>query len=111
VVLGKTGRNFAAGMSGGIAYVFDEDGDFARRCNQEMVDLEWGLDRLEDMVEMTAVQNLIWQHAMYTGSRRAWKIVRNWNEMQSQFVKVIPKDYRRMLQSLAEKRELVNSKQ
>lgn len=97
VVLGKTGRNFAAGMSGGIAYVFDESGDFSQRCNLEMVDLE----RLENKVEITAVQNLIWQHAMYTGSRRAWKIVRNWDEVQRQFVKVIPLDYRRMLQSLA----------
>jgi glutamate synthase (ferredoxin) len=98
VVLGRTGRNFAAGMSGGIAYVFDESGDFSQRCNLEMVDLE-GLD---DEAEITAVQNLIWQHAMYTGSRRAWKIVRNWDELQRRFVKVIPLDYRRMLQSLAD---------
>jgi glutamate synthase (ferredoxin) len=96
VVLGKTGRNFAAGMSGGTAYVLDETGDFPRRCNLEMVALEV----LEDKAEIAAVQNLIWQHAMHTGSRRAWKIVRNWDEMQRQFVKVIPHDYRRMLQSL-----------
>jgi glutamate synthase (ferredoxin) len=63
-----------------------------------MVDLE----RLEDKVEITAVQNLIWQHAMYTGSNRAWKIVRSWDDLQRFFVKVIPLDYRRMLQSLAD---------
>ncbi|MFZ0545888.1 MAG: glutamate synthase-related protein, partial [Candidatus Promineifilaceae bacterium] len=98
VVLGPTGRNFAAGMSGGIAYVLDETGDFPQRCNHDMVELE----PLEDVVEITAVQNLVWQHAMYTGSHRAWKIVRNWDQMHRLFVKVIPKDYRRMLQSLAD---------
>jgi glutamate synthase (ferredoxin) len=98
VVLGKTGRNFAAGMSGGIAYVLDESKDFHQRCNLDMVDLE----KLEGAEELSEVQHLIWQHAMHTGSRKAWDVVHNWSWKQQQFVKVIPIDYRRMLQSLAQ---------
>ena len=67
VVLGKTGRNFAAGMSGGIAYVLDRDGDFHIHCNQEQCDLE----RLEDPVEISEVKGMIQKHAEYTGSTPA----------------------------------------
>src|SRR5438128_404093 len=98
VVLGRTGRNFAAGMSGGIAFVLDVDGDFKRRCNLGMVDLE-PLDRAED-IEL--VRALIRRHIASTGSTYARKILDDWIELQPRFVKVMPKDYRRIL--LAEAR-------
>ncbi len=96
VVLGPTGRNFAAGMSGGIAYVLDERGDFAMRCNQEMVELE-------PLTETDAqeVNDMVWQHAYYTGSRLAWRILSHWEQKRPFFVKVLPKDYKRMLQAFA----------
>jgi glutamate synthase (ferredoxin) len=96
VVLGPTGRNFAAGMSGGIAYVLDEAGDFARRCNPEMV----ALKRM-DPEDEALVRRMIAKHASYTGSRRAAEILERWGELSSQFVKVMPNDYKRMLDTLA----------
>jgi glutamate synthase (ferredoxin) len=93
VVLGPAGRNFAAGMSGGIAYVLDEAGDFARRCNQQMV----GLEALTDREEIESVRGLVQRHAEYTRSQRALKILVLWDEYVPRFVKVLPKDYRRML--------------
>jgi len=96
VVLGPTGRNFAAGMSGGIAYVLDEAGDFHRRCNREMVYLE----RLEDEEEIEEVKEMIHKHLEYTKSGRARKILAMWNEMVPRFVKIMPKDYKRMLQAM-----------
>ncbi|RME52825.1 MAG: glutamate synthase subunit alpha, partial [Caldilineae bacterium] len=98
VVLGPTGRNFAAGMSGGIAYVLDEVGDFHLRCNQAMVDLE----RLEDPDEIAEVENMIRLHGEYTASPVAARVLANWPEMVSKFVKVYPKDYRRMLEIIAQ---------
>ncbi len=98
VVLGPTGRNFAAGMSGGIAYVLDEEGDFESRCNTEMVYLE-EMDSAEDIQELN---NMIWQHAYHTGSQVAWRILGNWDEMWPKFVKVYPKDYKRMMESFKE---------
>jgi glutamate synthase (ferredoxin) len=95
VVLGPTGRNFAAGMSGGIAYVLDEPGDFMRRCNLEMVKLF----RLDDAEEIDLVQDMIRRHANYTKSDRAWKILALWDEMASKFVKVYPNDYRRVIET------------
>jgi len=95
VVLGPTGRNFAAGMSGGIAYVLDEPGDFMRRCNMEMVKLF----RLDDPEEIDLVQDMIRRHANYTKSDRAWKILALWDEMASKFVKVYPNDYRRVIET------------
>jgi len=95
VVLGPTGRNFAAGMSGGIAYVLDETGDFPRRCNLQMV----GLEPLSDPEEIEFVRDLIQRHAEYTRSERALKILVLWEEYRPKFVKVLPKDYRRMLQA------------
>jgi glutamate synthase (ferredoxin) len=97
VVTGETGRNFAAGMSGGIAYVLDTDGDFHRRCNPGMVDLE-PLDR-EDV---RLVGDLIDRHVACTGSAHGARILANWQAMQARFVKVMPKDYKRVL--LAEAR-------
>ncbi|HLH32771.1 MAG TPA: glutamate synthase-related protein, partial [Terriglobia bacterium] len=98
VVLGRTGRNFAAGMSGGIAYVVDEEGDFAQRCNLQMVDLE----TLEDPQEEEFVRNLIGRHADLTQSERAKQIVADWSRFREKLVKVMPLDYRRVL---AEKKE------
>jgi glutamate synthase (ferredoxin) len=97
VVLGRTGRNFAAGMSGGVAYVWDEKGNFAGRCNQAMVSLE----RLNKK-DAQELKGLIQQHALYTESDLAWRILACWEEMLPQFVKVMPRDYKRMLQALAE---------
>ena len=98
VVLGKTGRNFAGGMSGGIAYVLDRDGDFHIRCNQEQCDLE----RLEDPVEISEVKGMIQRHAEYTGSTLALEILEDWENILPQFVKVMPQDYRRILDALEE---------
>ena len=95
VVLGRTGRNFAAGMSGGIAYALDWEGDFARRCNREMVELE----ALEDAAEVDEVRGMIHTHAELTGSLLAYRVLARWDEFRPRFVKVIPKDYKRMLQA------------
>ena len=95
VVLGPTGKNFAAGMSGGIAYVLDEHGGFDRRCNKEMVKLF----SLEDAEETEEVRQMILKHAEYTKSDRAWKILSLWNTLAPKFVKVYPNDYRRVLET------------
>ncbi len=92
VVLGKTGRNFAAGMSGGIAYVLDVSGRFSRRCNQAMVDLT-PLDTNED-IEL--VRTLIQQHIRSTGSDHAARVLDAWSDMAALFVKVMPRDYKRV---------------
>ncbi|MFN7249013.1 MAG: glutamate synthase large subunit [Microcystis sp.] len=97
VVLGPTGRNFAAGMSGGVAYVLDESGDFATRCNTQMVALE----ALEGE-EINDLRELIQRHADYTHSQKAALVLANWSEMLPKFVKVMPKDYKRMLQCIKE---------
>ncbi len=96
VVLGPTGRNFAAGMSGGIAYVLDEAGDFARRCNLQMV----GLEKLEDREEIEVIRAMVQKHAEYTRSRRALKMLVLWDDYVPKFVKVLPKDYKRVLQAV-----------
>jgi glutamate synthase (ferredoxin) len=92
VVLGSTGRNFAAGMSGGVAYILDETGDFATRCNMSMVGLET-LDR-EDI---ETIYQMIQKHADYTKSQKASKVLANWEAIVPKFVKVMPKDYKRVL--------------
>ena len=96
VVLGEAGRNFAAGMSGGIAYVMDEAGDFATRCNKQMVLLE----KIEDLSEAEEVRQLIRRHLEYTGSAKANSVLENWDEVVTKFVKVIPRDYKRVLEAL-----------
>ena len=96
VVLGTTGRNFAAGMSGGIAYILDEVGDFATRCNTDMVDLE----SLSEPEEIADLQEMIRRHRRYTDSRRAVEVLDNWEAYLPKFVKVIPRDYKRVIQSL-----------
>jgi glutamate synthase (ferredoxin) len=95
VVLGQTGRNFAAGMSGGVAYVLDVTGDFPKRVNTAMV----GLEKLTDPEEIQEVRAMIQRHAQYTGSEHAKKILKLWQEMAPKFVKVIPKDYKRALEA------------
>ena len=101
VVLGPTGRNFAAGMSGGIAYVLDETGDFPRHCNQEMV----GLFPLSDPDEIALVRSLIRRHAEYTRSERGWKVLALWDEIEPRFVKVYPNDFRRVIEKQARFKE------
>jgi len=96
VVLGTTGRNFAAGMSGGIAYVLDEKGDFKTRCNTTMSDLF----ALEDKEEIDALYELIKQHAEATKSQKAFKVLALWEQSVKQFVKVLPRDYARVLKAL-----------
>ena len=94
VVLGPAGRNFGAGMSGGIAYVLDEDGDFvANKCNKSMVDLE----PVMDTADIDLLQSLIRKHAEYTGSTRATWILENWSTMLPKFVKVFPHEFKRVL--------------
>ena len=93
VVLGPTGRNFAAGMSGGIAYVWDRTGDFRSRCNMQMVEIE----ELEDDDEMVDVKQLISLHEQYTGSSVARRLLSSWDECKSEFLKVMPIDYKRVL--------------
>ncbi len=93
VVLGATGRNFAAGMSGGLAYVLDEQGDFSRRCNTEMVELT-GLD---DEEEIEAVKDMVFRHVEATGSVRATEVLISWNQWLPKLVRVIPNDYRRVM--------------
>jgi glutamate synthase (NADPH/NADH) large chain len=106
VVLGATGRNFAAGMSGGVAYVYDVQGDFARRCNMGMVELE-AVKAGEDVAELKA---LIEKHASYTGSPVAERILADWHAELGRFVKVMPTDYKRVLLARKEKsRQVVGS--
>ncbi|MGA2852284.1 MAG: glutamate synthase large subunit [Terracidiphilus sp.] len=94
VVLGTAGRNFAAGMSGGIAYVFDEEGDFAaRRCNPASVDLE----SLVSDEDVNKVRGLLERHRDLTGSPRAAWILEHWAKAQAQFIKVFPHEYKRVL--------------
>ncbi len=97
VVLGKTGRNFAAGMSGGVAYVLDTAGTFQRRCNMAMVELD-PLDNPQDIAEVRA---LIERHVQYTGSQLGERVLRDFDALRSVFVKVMPRDYKRVLNAQA----------
>ncbi|MGE5128942.1 MAG: glutamate synthase large subunit [Sphingomonadaceae bacterium] len=113
VVLGGTGRNFAAGMSGGIAYVLDAEGEFIKYCNTSMVDLEPVLSESEQAAKIppelwhlgqsdeAALRRMIERHARYTGSQRAQRILEKWAEYRARFVKVFPREYRRALGELA----------
>jgi glutamate synthase (ferredoxin) len=96
VVLGPTGRNFGAGMSGGIAYLFDETGTQLGRINAQMVEIE----RVEDAEEADALRDLVERHAEATGSANARRILAAWETARSKFIKVIPKDYKRVLACL-----------
>ncbi|MCA9471448.1 MAG: hypothetical protein KC594_05275, partial [Nitrospira sp.] len=94
VVLGKTGRNFAAGMSGGEAYVLNEDGSFQDQCNQGMVELE----NVSHPDDMQTLRTMIESHVRYTGSRKGRMILETWDMMLPKFTKVMPRDYKRVLQ-------------
>ena len=96
VVLGQTGRNFAAGMSGGVAYVLQDPATFDINCNQDMVALE-SVDDADDVAEL---KGLLEQHLQYTESTVAKNILANWSDYQSQFIKVMPTDYKRVLEAI-----------
>jgi glutamate synthase domain-containing protein 2/glutamate synthase domain-containing protein 1/glutamate synthase domain-containing protein 3 len=98
VVLGPTGRNFAAGMSGGTAYVFDEKDEFAARCNQEIVELEEPTDQ-----EFEELRELIAEHRELTGSTVAERVLNDWDSLRGTWIKVMPLDYKRALRELAER--------
>jgi len=100
VVLGAAGRNFAAGMSGGVAYVLDGDGKFESRCNLSMV----GLDRKVEEAELTLVKRMIERHAELTGSALASRLLSRWEDTARRFVRIMPHDYRRMLEAQAKMR-------
>ncbi|GAB6012109.1 glutamate synthase large subunit [Viscerimonas tarda] len=104
VVLGKTGRNFAAGMSGGIAYVYDADGDFDFFCNMEMVELSL----IEDAADTRELKQLITNHYEFTKSPLAKGILDNWAEESGKFIKVMPIEYKKVLQD--EKLEAIKKK-
>jgi len=113
VVLGKTGRNFAAGMSGGVAFVYDEDGQFSKRCNTSMVALDTVLPRDEqnlpvaglhrEMADEALLKKLIEDHHRWTGSLRARELLDNWATARARFVKVFPHEYKRVLAERAAK--------
>ncbi|XP_012440012.1 glutamate synthase [NADH], amyloplastic isoform X3 [Gossypium raimondii] len=93
VVLGKTGRNFAAGMSGGIAYVLDVDGKFQSRCNPELVDL----DKIEEEEDIVTLKMMIQQHQRHTNSQLAREVLAAFESLLPKFIKVFPRDYKRVL--------------
>ncbi|HEX7487759.1 MAG TPA: glutamate synthase-related protein, partial [Anaeromyxobacteraceae bacterium] len=101
VVLGPTGRNFAAGMSGGIAYVLDQEGVFAKVCNRELVTLS----PLVDEEEIAAVRRLVERHVQYTESALGRRVLERWKESLARFVRVVPNDYRRVLEAQARMRQ------
>ena len=96
IVLGESGKNFAAGMSGGIAYVLDEKGIFEGNCNTDMVDLE-SVDETEEKIWL---RETIERHQQYTGSQRADNLLKNWDEVLAKFVKVMPIEYKAVLEKL-----------
>ncbi|MDP3138698.1 MAG: glutamate synthase-related protein, partial [Burkholderiaceae bacterium] len=114
-VLGRTGRNFAAGMSGGVAYVYDEDGQFASRCNTAMVSLErvleageQGADRAtwhRDQADEIQLKKLLEDHNRWTGSKRARELLDNWPAARAKFVKVFPTEYKRALGEMHERQQ------
>ncbi len=118
-VLGKTGRNFAAGMSGGLAYVYDEDGQFATRCNTAMVSMEKVLPAAEqeaaisrsiwhrDQTDEAQLKKLLEDHHRWTGSKRARELLDNWAEARAKFVKVFPNEYKRALGEINAKKAAV----
>ena len=102
MVIGRTGRNFAAGMSGGIAYVLDEHQLFDTLCNLDMVDLE----TIWQKSDRELLHDLITRHYNYTNSQQAKRILDKWQEMAGQFVKVMPIDYRKALAKLREREQV-----
>ncbi|MDR1602374.1 MAG: glutamate synthase large subunit [Tannerella sp.] len=94
VVLGETGRNFAAGMSGGVAYVWNKKGNFDFYCNMEMVELSL----IEDNITRKELYGLITRHHQYTGSQLAWKMIGQWDNYVEEFIKIVPIEYKKVLQ-------------
>jgi glutamate synthase (NADPH/NADH) large chain/glutamate synthase (ferredoxin) len=119
-VLGKTGRNFAAGMSGGVAYVYDEDGLFAQRCNTAMVSLEKVLTSAEQeasvpravwhqgQTDEVALKKLMQDHLRWTGSRRARELLDDWANTRTKFIKVFPNEYKRALGEIYARKQAVS---
>ena len=113
MVLGHTGRNFAAGMSGGIAYVLDEDGQFAKRCNLSMVAIEKIAEAKTQIAsdeplhggqaDEELLKSLIEQHQKESGSEKAKALLANWAASRAKFVKVFPNEYRRAMKEMAAK--------
>ena len=103
IILGKTGRNFAAGMSGGMAYVYDIEKTFAKNVNMEMVEL----DPMEQE-DLDKLRNHLEKHLAYTNSTTAKDILDNWEITSGYFVKVMPSDYKLVLQEKKAKKELIN---
>ena len=97
MILGNTGRNFAAGMSGGIAYIYDPDNVFPAKCNMGMV----GLDRVTDPAEVETLAGYVRAHLEHTGSTVAKELLGDWVGAISKFVKVMPHDYKRALETAA----------
>ena len=98
VILGETGRNFAAGMSGGVAYVLDPENKFRdHNCNTEMI----GFENVETDADLAELKDLITNHLNYTGSDVAKEILENWDATLPKFVKVMPHDYKRALERIA----------
>ena len=100
VILGKTGRNFGAGMSGGIAYVYDEDQNFEKKCNLSTFELE----KIKVKEDIEELKELIENHFRYTKSSVAKKILDNWKKELFNFKKVMPTDYKRVLQEMDQKK-------
>ena len=98
IILGKTGRNFAAGMSGGVAYVYDVDGSLISNCNHDMV----ALSPIDDPMERAELQSMIKRHVGYTGSELGQSILDDRDAFLKRFVKVMPHDYRRALEAMKE---------
>ena len=120
VVLGETGRNFAAGMSGGVAYVYDAEGKFASRCNTSMVSLERVLSPAEQgatdpalwhkgQTDDAILRKLIEDHHKWTGSLQARHLLDQWEASRAKFVKVFPNEYKRALSELASKESRARS--
>ncbi|MDH5541705.1 MAG: glutamate synthase large subunit [Nitrospinota bacterium] len=105
IILGSIGKNFGAGMSGGIAYILETDGMSKKRINPEMVDLE----RLSDPAEIEEVKGMIERHHNFTGSNTSRKVLAKWNSSVAKFIKVMPKDYKRALAEMAEEKELIKT--
>jgi glutamate synthase (NADPH) large chain len=101
VILGKVGLNFGAGMSGGVAYIFDEDGGFEELLNKGMADIEKKL--APD--ELKIVKDMVKKHYSYTNSEKADKILKDWSDASSKFVKVVPRDYKRMIDAIGQARQ------
>src|SRR5205823_1347798 len=104
IILGETGRNFAAGMSGGIAYVLDEHDRFANLVNREMVELE-----APDSEDLDYIHTMVRRHIEYTDSARGQHVIENWDRLAAKFVKIMPTDYKRALAEMQKAAETTDT--